>query len=51
MTWKDQYLISLVDELMEQLGNAKVYTKLDIQQGFHQLCLDPETSDLMTFKT
>lgn len=51
MTQKDQYLIPLIDELMEWLGNAKVYTKLDIWQGFYWLCLDPETSDLMTFKT
>ena len=30
ITQKDWYLIPLVDELMEQLGDAKMYTKLDI---------------------
>ena len=30
ITQKDWYLIPLVDELMEWLSNAKVYTKLDI---------------------
>ena len=30
ITWKDWYLIPLVDELVEWLSNAKVYTKLDI---------------------
>ena len=30
ITQKDWYPIPLVDELMEQLGDAKVYTKLDI---------------------
>ena len=51
MTQKDQYPIPLVDKLMKQLDNIKVYIKLDIQQGFHQLHLDPEMSDLTTFKT
>ena len=31
ITQKDRYPIPLVDELMEQLSDAKVYTKLDIQ--------------------
>ena len=36
---------------MERLGDAKVYTKLDIHQGFHQIQLDPDSSDLTTFQT
>ena len=40
-----------MDELMEQLSNAKVYTKLDIQQGFHWIRLDPDSSDLIIFWT
>ena len=51
ITQKDRYPIPLVDKLMEQLSNAKVYTKLDIWQGFHQIQLDPDSSDLMTFQT
>ena len=51
ITWKDRYPIPLVDELMERLGDAKVYTKLDIHQGFHQIWLDPDSSDLTTFRT
>ena len=35
ITQKDWYPIPLVDELMEWLSDAKVYTKLDIWQGFH----------------
>ena len=51
ITWKDWYPIPLVDELMERLGDTKVYTKLDIYQGFHQIWLDPDSSDLTTFQT
>src|SRR5882724_6367437 len=29
ITWKDQYPIPLVINLLDQLGSAKVYTKLD----------------------
>ena len=35
ITRKDRYPIPLVDELMGRLSDAKVYTKLDIRQGFH----------------
>ena len=51
ITKKDRYPIPLVDELMEWLGDAKVYTKLDIWQGFHWIQLDPDSSDLTTFWT
>ena len=51
ITRKDRYPIPLVDELMERLGDAKVYTKLDIRQGFHRIRLDPDSSDLTTFRT
>ena len=51
ITRKDRYPIPLVDELMERLSDAKVYTKLDIRQGFHRIRLDPDSSDLTTFRT
>ena len=51
ITRKDRYPIPLVDKLMERLSDAKVYTKLDIRQGFHRIRLDPDSSDLTTFRT
>lgn len=36
---------------MEHLSGARIFTKLDIQQGFHQLQLSPESEDLTTFHT
>src|SRR5882724_9401871 len=35
ITWKDRYLIPLVTNLLDQLGNAKVYTKLDLHAGYY----------------
>jgi len=51
ITRKDRYPIPLVDELMERISGAKIFTKLDIRQGFHRIRLDPESEDLTTFRT
>ena len=51
ITRKDRYPIPLVDELMERISGAKIFTKLDIRQGFHRIRLDPKSEDLTTFRT
>src|SRR5882724_11112891 len=37
ITWKDQYPIQLVTNLLDQLGSAKVYTKLDLHTGYYNV--------------
>ena len=37
ITWKDQYLIPLITNLLDQLGSAKVYTKLDLRAGYYNV--------------
>jgi hypothetical protein len=51
VTKKDRYPLPLVDELMERLSQAKIFTKLDIRQGFHRIRMSPESEDLTTFRT
>jgi transposase InsO family protein len=51
ITRKDQYPLPLIDETLARLGNAKVFTKLDIRQAFHRIRMDPESEDLTTFRT
>lgn len=51
ITRKDRYPIPLVDELMERISGAKIFTKLDIRQGFHRIRLSPESEDSTTFRT
>ena len=51
ITRKDRYPLPLVDELMERLGQAKIYTKLDIRQGFHRILMDSDSRELTTFRT
>jgi hypothetical protein len=51
LTKKDKYPLPLIDELLERLSKAKVFTKLDIRQGFHRIRMDPNSEDLTTFRT
>lgn len=51
VTKKDRYPLPLINELMERLKDARIFTKLDIQQGFHQIRMEPDLEDLTTFRT
>ena len=46
---KDCYLLPLIDKLMDQIQGAKVFTKLDVWQGFHHIQMSPELQQLTTF--
>jgi len=39
ITWKDQYPITLITNLLDQLGSAKVYTKLNLHAGYYNVCV------------
>src|SRR5882724_5668864 len=39
ITWKDQYPIPLVTNLLDQLGSEKVYTKLYLCAGYYNVCV------------
>lgn len=45
------YIIPTVDEISEKIKGAKFYTVLDLTDGFYQIELDEEASDLCTFST
>jgi hypothetical protein len=51
VTKKNCYPLPLIDEILERLGRARIFTKLDIQQGFHRIRMDPASEDLTTFRT
>ena len=51
ITRKDRYPLPLIDETLARLGKARIFTKLDIQQAFHRICIDPVSEDLTTFRT
>ena len=40
-----------VEDFMYRLHDCKIFTKLDLRQGYHQLALDPSTRQVATFST
>jgi hypothetical protein len=51
VTWKDRYPLPLLDETLAHIGKARIFTKLDIQQAFHRIWIDPNSENLTTFHT
>ena len=49
LTKKDAYPILLIEEILVQLKNAKVFTKINIRQAFHKLRMTIDLEDLITF--
>jgi len=51
ITRKDRYPLPLLNKTLAQISRAKVFTKLDIRQAFHQIRIDPRSKDLTIFRT
>ena len=48
---RSHYPLPIIDEILPELSKAKVFTKLDLKDGFLQVQLDEESSELTTFQT
>src|SRR6185295_2476529 len=40
-TVKNQYPLPCIDDLMDQLQGAKVFSKIDLHSGYHQIRITP----------
>ncbi|KAK3083972.1 hypothetical protein FSP39_006106 [Pinctada imbricata] len=48
---RERHLTPTIDDLIMDLNGAKVFSKLDLRNGFHQLELEPESRYVTTFST
>ena len=43
--------IPTVDEITQSISGSKIFSKLDLKWGYHQLELSPESREITTFAT
>jgi hypothetical protein len=50
-TVKNRYALPRIDDLLDQLQGAKVFTALDLAQGYHQIRIHPDDCPKTAFRT
>ena len=51
VTIKNKYPLSRIDDLLDQLRNAKFFSKIDLRYGYHQMKIRTEDIPKTTFVT
>jgi hypothetical protein len=42
ITTRDRYPLPYIEDLIDRLHGSRVFTKLDLASGYHQLCIHPD---------
>ncbi|GKD75216.1 putative reverse transcriptase domain-containing protein [Tanacetum coccineum] len=51
LTVKNRYPLPIIDDLFDQLQGSRVYSKIDLRSGYHQLRVREEDIPKMAFRT
>ena len=48
---KERYLIPTIEDLLQEMNQNKIFSKLEVKWAYHQIELNSESRDITTFAT